>query len=119
MPTFEEIQAEYATHLEQERNLSSHSIRAYLGDLESFLNHLEVQKIDDFSQTSIAHIRSWLANHGHQFDLMLVGAIEEADRNAFRRANDLTRLHEVHETACLGEAHTELALKHRRGTELG
>mgnify|MGYP000249291397 FL=1 len=62
MPTFEEIQAEYATHLEQERNLSSHSIRAYLGDLESFLNHLEVQKIDDFSQTSIAHIRSWLAN---------------------------------------------------------
>ena len=62
MPTFKEIQAEYATHLEQERNLSSHSIRAYLGDLESFLNHLEVQKIDDFSQTSIAHIRSWLAN---------------------------------------------------------
>ena len=62
MPTFENLLGEYTRHLEKERNLSEHTIRAYLGDLESFLNHLEMQKLDDVSALTIAHIRSWLAN---------------------------------------------------------
>ncbi|MEY4035248.1 MAG: hypothetical protein RLZZ311_425, partial [Actinomycetota bacterium] len=62
MPSFSEIQADYTRYLEKERTLSEHTIRAYLGDLESFLNHLEMQKVDDVSQITIAHIRSWLAN---------------------------------------------------------
>jgi integrase/recombinase XerC len=61
MPQFEKIIGEYFHHLEKERNLSAHTIRAYLGDLESFLENLQVQKIDDISVITIAHIRSWLA----------------------------------------------------------
>ena len=61
MSHFETIMSEYAHHLEKERNLSAHTIRAYLGDLESFVENLQIQKIDDISVVTIAHIRSWLA----------------------------------------------------------
>ena len=56
-----EVAEAYRVYLAVERNLSEHTIRAYLGDLESFLSHLELQKIDDISTITIAHIRSWLA----------------------------------------------------------
>ena len=62
MSDFEGIRQGYTRYLEKERNLSSHTVRAYLGDLESFLNHLEMQKLDQISDLTIAHIRSWLAN---------------------------------------------------------
>ena len=62
MSSFENVQVEYTRYLEKERNLSEHTIRAYLGDLESFLSHLEMQKVDDVASITIAHIRSWLAN---------------------------------------------------------
>jgi integrase/recombinase XerC len=62
MSTFESLYERYATYLEKERNLSEHTVRAYLGDLESFLSHLDMQKIDDISIITIVHIRSWLAN---------------------------------------------------------
>ena len=61
MSHFEKLIGEYSHHLEKERNLSDHTIRAYLGDLESFLENLKMQKIDDISVITIAHIRSWLA----------------------------------------------------------
>ena len=62
MAGFEGIRRGYAQHLEKERNLSVHTVRAYLGDLDSFLDHLSAQKIADVGAISIAHIRSWLAN---------------------------------------------------------
>jgi integrase/recombinase XerC len=62
MAGFEGIRRGYAQHLEKERNLSVHTVRAYLGDLGSFLDHLSAQKIEDVGAISIAHIRSWLAN---------------------------------------------------------
>ncbi len=61
MSDFEEIRQGYTSYLEKERNLSTHTVRAYLGDLESFLNHLELQKVEQISDLTIAHIRSWLA----------------------------------------------------------
>ena len=61
MPTFEKVTSEYTRYLTQERSLSEHTTRAYLGDLSSFFNNLELQKIDDVSSITIAHIRSWLA----------------------------------------------------------
>ena len=61
MPTFEKVLGEYTHHLTKERSLSEHTTRAYLGDLSSFFDNLELQKIDDVSSITIAHIRSWLA----------------------------------------------------------
>ena len=62
MADLEKVQGEYLWHLEKERNLSAHTVRAYVGDLESFMSHLQMQKVDDISAISISHIRSWLAN---------------------------------------------------------
>jgi integrase/recombinase XerC len=61
MSHFEKLLGEYCQHLEKERNLSEHTVRAYLGDLESFFDNLEIQRVDDISVITIAHIRSWLA----------------------------------------------------------
>ena len=52
----------YIGHLESERNLSAHTIRAYLGDVKSFFDFLELRKVEEFSRLEIADIRSWLAN---------------------------------------------------------
>jgi integrase/recombinase XerC len=58
----EKIRDDFAFHLKRERNLSVHTIRAYLGDLDSLIEHLKTLKVADLSQLTLAHIRSWLAN---------------------------------------------------------
>lgn len=52
----------FTRHLEIERNLSEHTIRAYLGDLESLITHLELIGVKNISQLELTHLRSWLAN---------------------------------------------------------
>jgi integrase/recombinase XerC len=52
----------FTRHLEAERNLSVHTIRAYLGDLESLITHLELIGVKNISQLELTHLRSWLAN---------------------------------------------------------
>jgi len=59
---FNSIRDVFIRHLEEERNLSVHTIRAYLGDLDSFFDHLERLDVTDFATLELAHIRSWLAN---------------------------------------------------------
>jgi integrase/recombinase XerC len=59
---FVELHSRFGRHLETQRSLSKHSIRAYLGDLESLLQHLQTLGITDISQLKVADIRSWLAN---------------------------------------------------------
>jgi integrase/recombinase XerC len=57
-----DIRDAFLKYLESERNLSAHTIRAYIGDLDSFLEHLEKLDVTDFSKLELSHIRSWLAN---------------------------------------------------------
>jgi integrase/recombinase XerC len=57
----DEVFATFERHLHDDRNLSSHSIRAYLGDLKSLLYHLEALGVSDISKLELSHIRSWLA----------------------------------------------------------
>ena len=59
---FESVFLAFQRHLEKERNLSVHTIRAYCGDLESLIAHLEILGLSDFSQLTLLHLRSWLAN---------------------------------------------------------
>jgi integrase/recombinase XerC len=58
----DEVRSAFEGYLEAERNLSAHTIRAYLGDLDSFFDHLERLDVNDFATLELAHIRSWLAN---------------------------------------------------------
>jgi integrase/recombinase XerC len=59
---YEKLIAAFTRHLEVERSLSVHTIRAYLGDLESLLTHLESIGVVEISQLELVHLRSWLAN---------------------------------------------------------
>ena len=52
----------FTTYLNRERSLSDNTIRAYIGDLESFSNHLKALGIEDLNSLNISHLRSWLAN---------------------------------------------------------
>ena len=56
-----EVTAAFERHLRGERNLSTHSIRAYMGDLNSLIHHLETLGISEISQLQLSHLRSWLA----------------------------------------------------------
>ena len=56
-----ELIAAYEEHLVLVRNLAENSIRGYVSDLQSFLQHLEKIEISEFSDLELTHIRSWLA----------------------------------------------------------
>lgn len=53
----EPIIAEFERHLRFERDLSPHTVRAYLTDLASLLNHLD----DGLATLDISTLRAWLA----------------------------------------------------------
>ena len=59
---FESVLKVFEQHLNIERNLSVHTIRAYMGDLESLFSHLEKLGLSDVSTLELTHLRSWLAN---------------------------------------------------------
>jgi integrase/recombinase XerC len=58
---FQEILKAFNRHLTSERDLSSNTVRAYIGDLESLLAHLETLKVEEIAQLELNHLRSWLA----------------------------------------------------------
>ncbi|MEI6843694.1 MAG: tyrosine recombinase XerC [Actinomycetes bacterium] len=59
---FASVVATFEQHLRSERNLAAHSVRAYMGDLESLTAHLDLLGIQDISDLELSHLRSWLAN---------------------------------------------------------
>ena len=59
---FEPVIQAFSRYLEIERNLSVHTVRAYMGDLVSLTEHLENIGISDFAKLELSHLRSWLAN---------------------------------------------------------
>ncbi|MGI8457050.1 MAG: tyrosine recombinase XerC [Propionibacteriaceae bacterium] len=53
--------ADYVRHLETERSLSEHTVRAYAGDVDSLLRHLGRLGHDDLDRVDRPDLRSWLA----------------------------------------------------------
>ena len=61
MATFDEIRDAYSHYLVNEKALSTHTVRAYLGDLDSFIEHLANNGVTEIVDVSLQLIRSWLA----------------------------------------------------------
>ena len=61
MATFDEIRGAYSHYLVNEKALSTHTVRAYLGDLDSFIEHLANNGVTDIVDANLQLIRSWLA----------------------------------------------------------
>jgi integrase/recombinase XerC len=59
--SFDEIRDAYSHYLVNEKALSTHTVRAYLGDLDSFVEHLANNGVSDISDANLQLIRSWLA----------------------------------------------------------
>jgi len=53
--------AEFGRHLESERALSQHTVRAYQGDVQSLLEHAWRQGVGEPGALDLATLRSWLA----------------------------------------------------------
>ena len=53
--------AQYEEHLVLVRNLSENSIRGYVSDLNSLLDHINKLGVREFKNLELKHIRSWLA----------------------------------------------------------
>ncbi|NRQ50254.1 tyrosine recombinase XerC [Aeromicrobium stalagmiti] len=56
------VLAAYEQHLQAERDLSAHSVRAYLTDLQSLASHAARLGVDDPADLTIRSLRSWLAH---------------------------------------------------------
>ena len=55
------VLAAFADHLALERNLSRHTVRAYLGDVAGLLDHAGRMGVDDLAALDLRTLRSWLA----------------------------------------------------------
>lgn len=55
------VLGDYERHLVAERNLSAHSVRAYLGDVADMLEHARRMGLDDPAEVDLRTLRSWLA----------------------------------------------------------
>ncbi|MFK4089209.1 tyrosine recombinase XerC [Kribbella sp. NPDC020789] len=58
---FTALLTDYERHLTAERDLSKHSVRAYLGDIADLLDHLIRLGHNDLESLDIRGLRSWLA----------------------------------------------------------
>ncbi|MEO5743780.1 MAG: site-specific integrase, partial [Terracoccus sp.] len=52
---------DYERHLVSERDLTPHTVRAYLGDISSLLDHCVRLGLDDITEIDLRALRSWLA----------------------------------------------------------
>ncbi|WP_281194900.1 tyrosine recombinase XerC [Microtetraspora malaysiensis] len=62
---FESVLAEFERHLRVERDLSPHTVRAYMGDVTALLGHLRATGHDSLDALDITVLREWLGGQ-HQ-----------------------------------------------------
>lgn len=59
--SFTRTLADYERHLVSERDLTTHTVRAYLGDIAGLLDHAERLGLDEPDDLDLRTLRSWLA----------------------------------------------------------
>jgi len=59
---FAVVLADYERHLVSERDLTPHTVRAYLGDVSGMLAHAAALGLESLDDLDIRALRSWLAN---------------------------------------------------------
>jgi integrase/recombinase XerC len=59
--TFARLLGDYERHLRAERDLTGHSVRAYLGDVASLLDHAHRLGLTTIAELDLRALRSWLA----------------------------------------------------------
>lgn len=57
---------DFVRHLQLQRGLSTHTVRAYRGDISGLLRHLQRLSLGSLDQVDLAAVRSWLANQQTQ-----------------------------------------------------
>ena len=60
-PALAEALESFGRHLELERGRSAHTVRAYIGDVASLLEHLSRRGTTELAELDLAGLRSWLA----------------------------------------------------------
>lgn len=60
-PGLADVLGDYERHLTSERNLSAHSVRAYLGDVRDLFAHLGRLRCEELVDIDLRSLRSWLA----------------------------------------------------------
>ena len=58
---FERVLGEYERHLASERDLTAHTVRAYIGDVAGLLEHATRLGADSVEELDLRGLRSWLA----------------------------------------------------------
>ncbi|WP_234412195.1 tyrosine recombinase XerC [Nocardioides sediminis] len=58
---FARLLGDYERHLVSERDLTPHTVRAYLGDVSSLLDHAHRLGFEDLADLDLRALRSWLA----------------------------------------------------------
>jgi integrase/recombinase XerC len=59
--TFALLLGDYERHLRAERDLTDHSVRAYVGDIAGLLDHAHRLGLDSIDRLDLRTLRSWLA----------------------------------------------------------
>jgi integrase/recombinase XerC len=60
--SFARVLGDYERHLSAERDLTAHTVRAYVADVAGLLEHTRRLGHDDVSELDLRTLRSWLAN---------------------------------------------------------
>jgi integrase/recombinase XerC len=58
---YEKALLAFEKYLRDERNLAAHTLRAYLGDVESLFSHMKTLEKENLNQLELSAVRSWLA----------------------------------------------------------
>ena len=64
--SFAAVLADYERHLQSERDLTPHTLRAYLTDVQSLLLHLQRLGREELADLDVRGLRSWLARQQTQ-----------------------------------------------------